>query len=342
MKIGFTCGAFDLLHAGHVAMLRECSSQCDVLIVGLHTDPSIERSSKNKPIQSVYERTLQLEGCKYVSKIIPYDTEDDLVNLLATENIDIRFVGEEYKDTVLTGHDVCDRRGIEIYYTSRKHDYSSSDLIKRIGARNSDFLCRNPYFTYMYHLANFARSAKDGLFLEFGVYKGHSLNIIARNTKNKVYGFDSFKGLPEAWQGKFGQGSLACEIPTNLPSNVELIVGYFEETLEKFLEEHTDPITFIHIDCDIYSATKYILDKCHDRIADQCIIAFDDYNNYPEYQEHEWKAWSEYVVEKQVTNAFMYQYGLHQAAFRVVKNPEKNIEQIILTDTRDQFDLKFL
>lgn len=342
MKIGFTCGAFDLLHSGHIAMLRECASQCDYLIVGLHTDPSKERPNKNKPIQSAYERQVQLEGCKFVDKVVAYDTEQDLINILSNETINVRFVGEEYKDTEITGQKICQDRNIEIIYNTRRHNFSSSELIQRIKDRQNEFMFRNPYFTYFYHLGNFINSAKPGLMMEFGVYKGHSLRVLAKNTKNKIYGFDSFNGLPEDWQGKFEKGSLACDIPQNLPDNVELVVGYFEDTLEKFLETHTDPITFVHIDCDLYSATKYILDKCHDRFADQCIICFDDYNNYAGYEEHQFKAFKEYMEEKQVFNAFMYQYGLHQVAYRIIKNEEKKIEQIVLSQSRDQFDLSHL
>jgi glycerol-3-phosphate cytidylyltransferase len=132
MIVGFTCSAFDLLHPGHVAMLRECASRCEYLIVGLHTDPSIDRAGKNKPIQTVYERYLQLESCKYVDKIIPYETESDLINLLCIEKIDIRFAGEEYNDTYLTGQDICESRGIKILYNSRKHKYSSTELRSRM------------------------------------------------------------------------------------------------------------------------------------------------------------------------------------------------------------------
>lgn len=132
MKIGFTCGAFDLLHSGHYVMLKECKEKCDYLIVGLQTDPSIDRKSKNKPIQSIYERFLQLKGCKYVDDIIPYDTEKDLENIMAIENINIRFVGQEYIGTKITGEDFCVNRNIKIVHTSRMHDYSSTNLRKRI------------------------------------------------------------------------------------------------------------------------------------------------------------------------------------------------------------------
>jgi glycerol-3-phosphate cytidylyltransferase len=114
-------------------MLRECKEHCDWLIVGLHVDPTIERvKAKQKPVQSVYERYVQLSGCKYVDEIIPYEKEEDLINLLAIEPIDIRFVGEEYKDTYITGQDICEKRNIQIFYNTRKHMYSSTDLRGRL------------------------------------------------------------------------------------------------------------------------------------------------------------------------------------------------------------------
>ncbi len=126
--IGFTCGAFDLLHAGHIVMLEESRSQCDYLIVGLQTDPTIDRPEKNKPIQSVYERFVQLNAVKYIDNIIPYDTEESLIDLLKSQHIDIRFVGEDYRDRDFTGSDLP----IEVQYTSRQHSFSSSGLRKRI------------------------------------------------------------------------------------------------------------------------------------------------------------------------------------------------------------------
>lgn len=133
MITGFTCSAFDLLHAGHVEMLRECKQHCDWLIVGLHVDPRVDRPEKNSPVQNVYERYLQLRGCKYVDEIIPYQTEEDLVNLLAIESINVRFVGSEYRNTYITGQDICEKRDIEIIFNKRYHGYSSSELRKRIG-----------------------------------------------------------------------------------------------------------------------------------------------------------------------------------------------------------------
>ena len=130
MKIGITFSAFDLLHAGHVSMLAEAKENCDYLIVGLHIDPSLEREDKNKPIQSLVERQIQLKGCKYVDEIICYETERDLLNILATTNWDVRIIGEEYKNKIFTGRtEFADKN---VYFNSRKHEYSSSSLRKKL------------------------------------------------------------------------------------------------------------------------------------------------------------------------------------------------------------------
>jgi glycerol-3-phosphate cytidylyltransferase len=133
MITGFTCSAFDLLHPGHIVMLEECKNNCDYLIVGLHTDPTIDRpNDKQRPVQSVFERYVQLTGCKFVDKIIPYDTEKDLENMVATLPINIRFLGDEYKSVPFTGKDICEYRGIKIFFNSpRIYSYSSTDLRKR-------------------------------------------------------------------------------------------------------------------------------------------------------------------------------------------------------------------
>lgn len=125
---GFTCGAFDLLHAGHVLMLKECKEQCDYLMVGLQTDPSIDRPSKNKPIETVEERLTRLAGCKYVDGIFIYETEQDLYDILKCLDIDVRFLGADWQGKKFTGGDLP----IKIVYNSRSHDYSSSKLRERI------------------------------------------------------------------------------------------------------------------------------------------------------------------------------------------------------------------
>lgn len=132
MKTGFTCSCFDLLHAGHVQMLKEAKSKCDWLVVGLQTDPTIDRPSKNKPVQSVTERFIQLSAVKYVDEIVVYATEADLIDVLKSFPINVRFIGEEYKDKDFTGKEYCSDNGIEIYYNRRQHSFSTTDLRKRV------------------------------------------------------------------------------------------------------------------------------------------------------------------------------------------------------------------
>jgi glycerol-3-phosphate cytidylyltransferase len=128
MKIGFTASCFDLFHAGHVMMLKEAKEQCDYLIVGLQTDPTIDRPTKNKPVQSILERFIQVEGCKYVDQIVPYSTEEDLINLLTSYPIDVRIIGEEYRDKQFTGHNLP----IAVYFNRRQHNFSTTDLRQRV------------------------------------------------------------------------------------------------------------------------------------------------------------------------------------------------------------------
>lgn len=129
--IGFTCSTFDLLHAGHVLMLNEAKLHCDYLIVGLQVDPTVDRPEKNSPVQSVTERFLQLSAIKYVDEIIPYSTEADLRNLLLSLPIDIRILGEEYREKNFTGRDI-DGHLEKCYFNTRQHTYSSSELRQRV------------------------------------------------------------------------------------------------------------------------------------------------------------------------------------------------------------------
>lgn len=132
MIVGFTASTFDLLHAGHIAMLREAKDQCDYLMCAIQTDPTIDRPEKNKPVQTLVERWTQLMGVKYVDEIIPYQTEQDLEDILKLFHIDVRIIGEEYKDGKFTGRATCAQRGIEIYFNKRDHRFSSSDLRERV------------------------------------------------------------------------------------------------------------------------------------------------------------------------------------------------------------------
>ena len=133
MKVGITFSTFDLLHAGHVAMLREAKSKCDYLIVGLQSDPTIDRpDTKNKPIQTMFERYLQLKAVEYVDEVVPYQTENDVIDILQTLPIDVRILGKEYKEKDFTGKDVCNQRGVELYFNTRDHRFSTTDLRKRV------------------------------------------------------------------------------------------------------------------------------------------------------------------------------------------------------------------
>lgn len=137
-KVGFTCSTFDLLHAGHVAMLREATNICDTLIVGLQVDPSVDRTDKNKPVQTLVERYAQLKAIGYVDEIVPYQTEQDLEDILAMFQIDVRILGEEYRDKDFTGKDICKKRGIQLYFNSRDHRFSSSELRQRVVEREGE------------------------------------------------------------------------------------------------------------------------------------------------------------------------------------------------------------
>ena len=131
-KIGIVFSAFDLLHAGHVSMLREAKEQCNYLIAGLQLNPSLDRPSKNSPVQTIVERYTQLKAVSYVDEIIPYVSEKDLEDILTMYHIDVRILGEEYREKDFTGKDICRKRGIELYFNKRDHRFSSSDLRLRV------------------------------------------------------------------------------------------------------------------------------------------------------------------------------------------------------------------
>lgn len=132
LKIGITCSQFDLLHAGHIAMLSEAKQHCDYLIAALQNDASIDRPSKNTPVQSIVERQIQLSATQFVDEIVIYNTEKDLEDLFLILPIDVRILGIEYKDKEFTGKQICIDRGIELVYNGRDHSFSSSSLRKRV------------------------------------------------------------------------------------------------------------------------------------------------------------------------------------------------------------------
>ena len=134
-KIGITFSTFDMLHAGHIAMLSEAKNHCDYLIAGLQTDPTIDRpDTKNKPVQSIVERQIQLAACRYVDEVVVYQTEQDLIDLLLILPLDVRILGVEYQEKDFTGQWEGNQRGIELVFNGRDHSFSSSSLRKRVAA----------------------------------------------------------------------------------------------------------------------------------------------------------------------------------------------------------------
>jgi glycerol-3-phosphate cytidylyltransferase len=121
-----------MLHSGHIQMLRDAREQCDYLICGLQTDPSADRPEKNRPIQTVVERYTQLKAVQYVDEIIPYATEEDLKDILSMYHIDVRILGDEYREKDFTGKEICKRRDIALYFNKRDHRFSSSELRRRV------------------------------------------------------------------------------------------------------------------------------------------------------------------------------------------------------------------
>ena len=132
MRVGITFSTFDLLHAGHIKMLEEAKTQCEYLIVGLQLDPSLDRAEKNAPTQTITERYIQLKGCKHVDEIVPYVSEQDLEDILRSFKLNVRIIGEEYRDKPFTGREYCQTKGIELYFNTRDHRFSSSGLRKQV------------------------------------------------------------------------------------------------------------------------------------------------------------------------------------------------------------------
>ena len=136
--VGFTAGNFDLIHYGYTVTFEEAKRHCDFLIVGLQNDPTLDRATKNKPVQSIVERQIQLAAVKYVDEIIIYNTEQDLIDLLLTLPIDVRVLGEEYKNKDFTGKDIAKQRGSKIIYNGRDHSFSSTSLRKRVASAENN------------------------------------------------------------------------------------------------------------------------------------------------------------------------------------------------------------
>ncbi|MEV0677144.1 class I SAM-dependent methyltransferase [Actinosynnema sp. NPDC050436] len=170
----------------------------------------------------------------------------------------------------------------------------------------------------------------DGLALEFGVYAGSTLKIIAAAREGSgVYGFDSFEGLPENWRSGFPAGMFTVDDLPDVPG-AELVVGWFDETLPGFLAEHPGPVTFLHVDCDLYSSTKTVLDHVGPRLVPGSVVVFDEYFNFPGWREHEHKAWTEYV--ERTGTAFSYEgytYDHEQVIVKITGVPDAGSAEVI-------------
>jgi hypothetical protein len=159
-----------------------------------------------------------------------------------------------------------------------------------------------------------ARKCRDqkGMVMEFGVWKGKSLRVIANAFDQTVYGFDSFRGLPEDWRAGMPAGTFALKRPPRIPRNAELVIGWFNETLDGFLALHTDRIKFLHIDCDLYSSTRGVLSQCAEQLTAGSIILFDEYFNYPGWQEGEFRAFQEMIATHEADYRYLGYTSTHQ------------------------------
>jgi hypothetical protein len=153
----------------------------------------------------------------------------------------------------------------------------------------------------------------NGVFMEFGVYKAETINYIAKKTHERVYGFDSFEGLPEFWRDGFPKGTFSVESLPQVEKNVVLVKGWFEDSLARFLDENEiRTIAYLHIDCDLYSSTKTIFDNLKDKIVPGTIIVFDEYFNFPGWENDEFKAFQEFILQSELTYSYIAYNSLHE------------------------------
>ncbi len=180
-----------------------------------------------------------------------------------------------------------------------------------------------PYFEKHPALVKYALSCveKDGLTLEFGVGRGKSMRWIAPHSRGTVHGFDSFEGIQEHWNGN-PIGAFAQKRMPKVPGNVEFHVGYFDATLPDFLEQHRDPVAFLHVDCDLYSSTVTIFDALGERLQPGAIVLFDEYYNFHRWQQHEFRAFQEFVRKSGLKYEYIaFSVTGQQVAVRILDNP---------------------
>lgn len=212
------------------------------------------------------------------------------------------------------------------YLTEKPIQNIRKHLFNVAGKQTAEYVIKNmstvPYFKNNLELLTYALSKVqiDGLYLEFGVYSGNTINHIAGEINNKsVYGFDSFEGLPEDWRSGFEKGMFKVQNLPEVKTNVSLIKGLFDETIPEFVSDHKDKCAFVHIDCDLYSSTKTVFDNFSEQIVSGTVIVFDEYFNYPNWQEHEYKAFKEFIEKKNLKYEYLgYVYTHEQVAVKIL------------------------
>ena len=196
---------------------------------------------------------------------------------------------------------------------------AKNDTVEYVKANMPDA----PYFEKHPALVKFVvnEASLPGLYLEFGVGRGKSIRWIGAQADRAVYGFDSFEGIPEYWNGN-PVGAFAQKKLPKVPDNVQFEIGLFDKTLPDFLEKHSDPVALLHVDCDLYSSTVTIFEMLGSRLQPGAIILFDEYYNFPRWQQHEYKAFQEFVVSSGLQYEYIgYSVTGQQVAARVLENP---------------------
>lgn len=293
-------------------------------IMYLKKHPLLINSKMLKSIFSVknegYHKVVTILGIKFKKKNkfkelyakIEEQKETILMSLNNVENC-----LEEQKNEINELQEILTNRPVQ---NINKHlfDYAGMETAKYI----IENMPTAPIFNNSLELLTYALSKvnNNGLHLEFGVYSGNTINHIAiQKTENKIYGFDSFEGLPEDWRSEFKEGMFLVDNLPKVEQNVELIKGWFCDTLPEFTKEHNEQCAFLHIDCDIYSSTKTVFNALDNQIVSGTIIVFDEYFNYPNWQEHEFKAFQEFIKKKDLKYEYLgYVYTLEQVAVRII------------------------
>ncbi|MDX8032267.1 class I SAM-dependent methyltransferase [Lentzea sp. BCCO 10_0856] len=242
---------------------------------------------------------------------------DDLQKQVDELRVEIRHQGDRAVDQTRQ-LEVRTRRDL-VFAGEQEAALQSANFVR-------DEMPHTPQFGHPHETLEYALSLapEGGLALEFGVYTGTTLKIIATAREGAdVYGFDSFEGLPENWRNSFPAGTFNVDGLPEVPG-AELVVGWFDDTLPGFLEAHQGPVTFLHVDCDLYSSTKTVLELVGPRLVEGSVILFDEYFNFPGWRDHEHKAWTEYLEQTGIEFTYeAFTYDNEQVAMKVIKIPTR-------------------